>query len=104
MKKTLKFEVEVDENNLPESINMLGEETNNSAIALLCFKIANVVSENSLIKFTAALTLILPSEKPLHDGFNDSIKSIIGESFNVRLTVILEVVHGANPLTVYVKL
>ena len=50
-----------------------------------------------------ALTLILPSDKPLHDGFNDSIKLIVGESFNVKLIVILEVGHGANPLTVYVK-
>ena len=40
MKKTLKFEVEVDENNLPESINMLGEETNNSAIALKALMVA----------------------------------------------------------------
>ena len=40
MKKTLKFEVEVDENNLPESINMLGEETNNSAIALKASMVA----------------------------------------------------------------
>ena len=40
MKKILKFEVEVDENNLPESIDMLGEETNNSAIALKALMVA----------------------------------------------------------------
>ena len=40
MKKTLKFEVELDENNLPESISMIGEETNNSAIALKALMVA----------------------------------------------------------------
>jgi len=40
MKKTLKFEVELDENNLPESISMIGEETNNSAITLKALMVA----------------------------------------------------------------
>ena len=40
MKKTLKFEVEIDENNLPNNIKMIGEETKNTAIMLKALMIA----------------------------------------------------------------
>ena len=40
MKKTLKFEVEIDENNLPNNIKMIGEETNNAAIMLKALMVA----------------------------------------------------------------
>ena len=40
MKKTLKFEVEIDENNLPNNIKMIGEETNNTAIMLKALMVA----------------------------------------------------------------
>ena len=40
MKQTLKFEVELDENNLPNSIKMLEDQENNSAIDLKALMIA----------------------------------------------------------------
>ena len=40
MKQTLKFEVELDENNLPNSIKMLEDQENNSAIYLKALMIA----------------------------------------------------------------
>tara|TARA_B100000965_G_scaffold113631_1_gene93796 strand:- start:101 stop:424 length:324 start_codon:yes stop_codon:yes gene_type:complete len=40
MKQTLKFEVELDENNLPNSIKMLEDQANNSAINLKALMIA----------------------------------------------------------------
>jgi len=40
MKKTLKFEVEIDENNLPNNIKMIGEETKNNAIMLKALMVA----------------------------------------------------------------
>lgn len=40
MKKTLKFEVEIDENNLPNNIKMIGEETKNTAIMLKALMVA----------------------------------------------------------------
>ena len=40
MKQTLKFEVELDENNLPNSIKMLEEKASNSSIDLKALMIA----------------------------------------------------------------
>jgi len=40
MKQTLKFEVELDENNLPNSIKMLDDQAKNSAINLKALMIA----------------------------------------------------------------
>ena len=40
MKQTLKFEVEIDENNLPNSIKMLDEKSSNSSIDLKALMIA----------------------------------------------------------------
>ena len=40
MKQTLKFEVELDENNLPNSIKMLEEKSSNSSIDLKALMIA----------------------------------------------------------------
>ena len=40
MKKILKFEVEIDENNLPNNIKMIGEETKNNAIMLKALMVA----------------------------------------------------------------
>ena len=40
MKQTLKFEVELDENNLPNSIKMLEEKSSNSSIDLKALLIA----------------------------------------------------------------
>ena len=40
MKQTLKFEVELDENNLPNSIKMLEEKASNSSIDLKALLIA----------------------------------------------------------------
>ena len=40
MKQTLKFEVELDENNLPNSIKMLKEKASNSSIDLKALMIA----------------------------------------------------------------
>jgi len=40
MKQTLKFEVELDENNLPNSIKMLEEKASNSSINLKALMIA----------------------------------------------------------------
>tara|TARA_B100000579_G_C22736872_1_gene807119 strand:- start:358 stop:681 length:324 start_codon:yes stop_codon:yes gene_type:complete len=40
MKQTLKFEVELDENNLPNSIKMLEDQAKNSAINLKALMIA----------------------------------------------------------------
>mgnify|MGYP003316710134 CR=1 FL=1 len=43
MKQTLKFEVELDENNLPNSIKMLEEKASNSSIDLKALMIAGLV-------------------------------------------------------------
>ena len=40
MKQTLKFEVEIDDNNLPNSIKMIEENTGNSSIDLKALMIA----------------------------------------------------------------
>ena len=53
MKKILKFEVTLDENNLPEGINMLGDEVDDSSINLKALMIAawDAKKKETLSKF-----------------------------------------------------
>ena len=65
MKKILKFEVTLDENNLPEGIDMLGDEVDDSSINL---KALMVVAWDSKKKETLRVD-IWTKDMPVNDMF-----------------------------------
>ena len=84
MKQTLKFEVELDENNLPNSIKMLEEKASNSSIDLKALMIAGWDAKR---KETLRVD-IWTKDMPVNDMFIMYHQNMIGMATSLELSLI----------------
>ena len=102
MKQILKFEVELDENNLPNSIKMLEEKASNSSIDLKALMIAGWDAKRKetlrVDLWTKDMMVKALSEFMADKGMMDQLNTNLTETMFKSKTICSEehLVHGAE--------